>query len=133
MKSIRILVLFKTLIHEIKHTIHPNSVQTIRIDGKPVDDDTIKSILIFFFAYVIIIIFAVLIVSLDNFDFQTSLTAVIATISNIGPGLGDVGPVGNFADFSNISKIVFTMCMIVGRLEILPVLVLFSSSIWKKH
>lgn len=132
-KSIRILVLFKSLFQEIKHTIHPNSVQTVKIDGKALDSDTLKSILIFFFAYVIIIIFAVIIVSLDNFDFMTSFSAIIATVSNIGPGFELVGPMGNYADFSNLSKIVMTACMILGRLEVIPVLVLFAPSIWKRH
>jgi len=132
-KSIRILVMFKSLFHEIKHTIHPNSVQTVKVDGKALDSDTLKSILIFFFAYVIIIVFSVIIVSLDNFDFMTSFSAVIATISNIGPGFEFVGPMGSFADFSNLSKLVMTACMILGRLEVIPVLVLFAPSIWKKH
>lgn len=132
-KSIRVLVLFKALYHEIKHTIHPNSVQTIKVDGKSIDSETLKSILIFFFAYVIIILFSVIIVSLDNFDFMTTFSAIIATISNIGPGFELVGPMGNFADFSNLSKIVMSICMILGRLEVIPVLVIFSPSIWKKH
>lgn len=132
-KSVRILVLFKTLYYEIKHTIHPKSVHKIKVDGKSLDDDTLKSILIFFFVYVLIIIFSLIIVSLDNFDFMTSFSAVIATISNIGPGFEAVGPMGNFADFSILSKIVFIANMILGRLEVLPVIVLFSPSIWKKH
>lgn len=132
-KSIRILVLFKSLLNEISRTIHPNSVKAIKVDGKSIDTDTLKSILIFFFAYVMIIIFAVIIVSLDNFDFMTSFSAVIATVSNIGPGFQVVGPMGNFADFSNLSKIVMTFCMIVGRLEVIPVLVLFAPSIWRRH
>ncbi len=132
-KSVRILVLFKTLYYEIKHTIHPKSVHKIKVDGKSLDDDTLKSILIFFFVYVLIIIFSLIIVSLDNFDFMTSFSAVIATISNIGPGFEAVGPMGNFADFSVLSKIVFIANMILGRLEVLPVIVLFSPSIWKKH
>lgn len=132
-KSIRVLVLFKSLLNEIKKTIHPNSVKAIKVDGKSIDNDTLKSILIFFFAYVMIIIFAVIIVSLDNFDFMTTFSAVMATISNIGPGFGIVGPVGSFADFSNLSKIVMTFCMIVGRLEVIPVLVLFTPSIWRRH
>lgn len=132
-KSIRVLVLFKALYHEIKHTIHPNSVQTIKVDGKTIDAETLKSILIFFFAYVIIILFSVIIVSLDNFDFMTSFSAVMATISNIGPGFEIVGPMGNFADFSNLSKIVMSVCMILGRLEVIPVLVILAPSIWKKH
>lgn len=132
-KSIRVLVLFKSLLNEIKKTIHPNSVKAIKVDGKSIDNDTLKSILIFFYAYVMIIIFAVIIVSLDNFDFMTTFSAVMATISNIGPGFGIVGPVGSFADFSNLSKIVMTFCMIVGRLEVIPVLVLFTPSIWRRH
>jgi len=132
-KSIRILVLFKAFIYEIRRTIHPNSVKTVKVDGKSLDDGNLKSIMIFFFAYVAIIIIAVIIVSLDNFDFMTTFSAVIATISNIGPGFEAVGPMGNFADFSNLSKITMTACMIIGRLEILPVIVLFSPSIWKKQ
>ncbi|MGD9569324.1 MAG: TrkH family potassium uptake protein [Sedimentibacter sp.] len=132
-KSIRILVLFKSLFYEIKRTIHPNSVQTIKVDGKSIDSDTLKSILIFFFAYVIIILFAVILVSLDNFDFMTTFSSVMATISNIGPGFELVGPMGNYADFSNLSKIVLTACMILGRLEVIPVIVLFAPSIRKKN
>lgn len=132
-KSIRVLVLFKALFHEIKHIIHPNSVQTVKVDGKSIDSDTLKGILIFFFAYIIIIIFSVMIVSLDNFDFATSFSAVLATISNIGPGLEVVGPMGSFYQFSNLSKIILSACMIIGRLEVLPVLVLFSPTIWRKH
>lgn len=132
-KSIRVLVLIKSLFYEIKHIIHPNSVLTIKVDGKSVDNDTLKSILIFFFAYIFIIIFSVIVVSLDNFDFASSFSAVLATISNIGPGLEVVGPMGNYADFSNLSKIIFSACMIIGRLEVLPVLILFSPSIWKRH
>lgn len=132
-KSIRVLVLFKSIIYEIKHTIHPNSVQSIKVDNRSIDNDTLKSILIFFFSYVIIIIIAVILVSLDNFDFMTSFSAVIATVSNIGPGFSLVGPMGNFADFSNFSKIVLSACMILGRLEVIPVLILFSPINWKKH
>jgi trk system potassium uptake protein TrkH len=132
-KSIRVLVLFKSVAQEIKHTIHPNSIQTVKVDGKPLDNDTLKSILIFFTSYVIIVICSVIIVSLDNFDFMTSFSAIIATLSNIGPGFEHIGPMGNFADFSNLSKIVMTFCMIIGRLEVIPVLVLFSPSIWRKQ
>ncbi len=132
-KSIRVLVLFKSIFYEIKHTIHPSSVQAIKIDNKSIDNDTLKSILIFFFSYVFIIIIAVILVSLDNFDFMTSFSAVLATVSNIGPGFSLVGPMGNYADFSNFSKIVLSACMIFGRLEIIPVVILLSPSNWKRH
>ncbi|MDW5300471.1 MAG: TrkH family potassium uptake protein [Sedimentibacter sp.] len=132
-KFIRILVLAKSIIYEIRHTIHPTSIQTVKVDGKSLDNDTLKSIMIFFFAYVAIIIVAVLIVSLDNFDFMTTFSAVLATISNIGPGFEVVGPMGNYADFSILSKFTMTACMIIGRLEVIPVITLFAPSVWKKH
>lgn len=132
-KSIRILVLFKSLFYEIKHTIHPKSVQKIKVDNKSIDEDTLKSIMIFFVAYIVIIIFSVIIVALDNFDFMTSFSAVIATVSNIGPGFEVVGPMGNFADFSILSKITLISNMILGRLEIIPVIVLFSPVVWKRN
>lgn len=132
-KFIRILVLIKTVAFEIGKTIHPNSIKTIKVNGKSMDLSILSSIMIFFFAYVAIIITSVIIVSLDNFDFMTTFSAVIATISNIGPGFEVVGPMGNYADFSNLSKIVLTFNMIVGRLEIIPIIVLFSPSIYKNQ
>lgn len=132
-KSIRILVLIKSVYYEIKRNIHPKSIQRIKIDSKSIDDDTLKSIMIFFTAYVSIVIVSVIIVSLDNFDFMTSFSAVIATISNIGPGFEVVGPMGNYADFSILSKLVLLSDMILGRLEIIPVIMLFSPEIWRKH
>jgi len=132
-KFVRILVLAKSVVYEIGHTIHPNSIRTVKIDGKSLDNDTLKSIMIFFFSYVAIIIIAILIVSLDNFDFMTTFSSVLATISNIGPGFELVGPMGNYADFSVLSKLTMTACMIIGRLEVIPVITLLSPSIWKKH
>ena len=81
----------------------------------------------------IIYAFAFLIISLDNFDFTTTFTAVAATLSNIGPGFSLVGPMGNFSIFSPLSKIVLTFAMIVGRLEIFPMLILFMPSTWRRH
>lgn len=132
-KSIRVLVLIRSILYEIKHTIHPSSVQTIKIDNKSIDNDTLKSILIFFVSYIMIIIVAVILVSFDDFDFMTTFSAVIATVSNIGPGFSLVGPMGNFADFSNLSKIVLSACMILGRLEVIPVLIMLSPANWKKN
>lgn len=132
-KSIRVLVLFKSLLYEIKHTIHPKSVQRIKVDGKSLDDDVLKSIMIFFLSYIVIIIFSVIIVALDNFDFMTTFSAVIANISNIGPGFEVVGPMGNYSSFSVLSKFVLIADMIIGRLEIIPVIILLSPEIWKKN
>lgn len=132
-KSIRILVLFKSFFYEIKHTIHPKSIQKIKVDGKSLDDGVLRSIMIFFFAYIMVIVFSVIIVSLDNFDFMTTFSAVLATVSNIGPGFEIVGPMGSYADFSILSKITLISNMILGRLEIIPVIILFSPEIWKKN
>ena len=132
-KFIRVLLLFKAVAYEIRRTVHPNSIGTIKVDGRKVDISVMSSIMIFFFAYVATMIVAILIVSLDNFDFMTTFSAVLATISNIGPGFEIVGPMGNYADFSVLSKIVLTCCMIIGRLEVMPIFVLMSPSIWKKR
>lgn len=132
-KFIRILLLFKAVTYEVRRTVHPNSIGTIKVDGRKVDISVMTSIMIFFFAYVATMIVAILIVSLDNFDFSTTFSAVLATISNIGPGFEVVGPMGNFSEFSVLSKIVLTCCMIIGRLELMPIFVLMSPSIWKKR
>ena len=82
--------------------------------------------------YFVISIIAIIIIAFDNFDFTTTVTSVIATMSNIGPGLEMVGPTGNFSAFSDLSKLVLSFCMLAGRLEIYPMLILFSSSLWRK-
>ena len=87
---------------------------------------------VFFVAYAFIFVLALLIISIDNFDFTTNFTSVVATLSNIGPGLSMVGPVRNFSIYSPLSKMVLTLTMIIGRLEIFPILVLFSRNTWKK-
>ena len=83
-------------------------------------------------SYVTIFMMALLIISIDNFNFTTNFTAVAATLNNIGPGLDLVGPTGNFSLFSDLSKYVLSMCMLIGRLEIFPMLLLFSPSTWRK-
>ena len=132
-KMIRLALLFKAMARQVKQAIRPRSVATIKIDGRPVDEVTISRVLVFFFGYLLIILVAMLIVSVDNFSFETNLTAVLSAVSNIGPGLGAVGPTGNFAGFSILSKWVLSICMLVGRLEIYPILMLFAPSIWRKN
>ena len=133
MKVIRIQLLYKTMVREIRRTVHPKSVNTIKLDGHAVDENVISGVLSFFFAYMFVLIVALLIISLDGFSFETNFTAVVATLSNIGPGLGVVGPSGNFSQFSNLSKIVLSMCMLIGRLEIFPILMLASPSAWRSY
>lgn len=132
MKCIRIILLFKIIKREITKIIHPRSVQTVKINGSAVDEEILSGIMAFFFIYIAIFAASTAVVSLDNKDMVSSTTAVLSAISNIGPGLGIVGPTGNFADFSIISKAVLSLCMIIGRLEIYPILLLLCPTSWKR-
>ncbi len=131
-KCARVLVLFKTIRREIRSIIHPRAVAVVKLDGETVPERTLSTIQIFFATYMFLIFAASLVVGLDNFSFGTTLTAVIACVSNIGPGLEAVGPMGNFSAFSPLSKLVLSFCMVLGRLEMFPMLVLFSRGAWKR-
>jgi len=131
-KVSRLIVLVKTIGHEISRCIHPRSIKIIKMDGKKVEDQVIKSINVYLISYLLIFAVSVIIVSLDNFDLITNFTAVAATFNNIGPGLGLAGPTGSFFMFSDLSKFVMMFDMIAGRLEIIPILVLFAPATWKK-
>lgn len=131
-KVSRILLLAKSARRSIAQTLRPNSVKLIHMDGDLVEDETVSGVRSFLVIYCLIAVFSVLIVSLDNFSFDTNFTAVMACLNNIGPGLGAVGPAGNFADLSLLSKLVLTINMLLGRLELYPIIILFSPSAWKK-
>ncbi|MCC8169249.1 MAG: TrkH family potassium uptake protein [Oscillospiraceae bacterium] len=131
-KIIRVMILVKSALRELKKTISPRSVVSIKSDGKALDKEAISGVGAYFIVYMLVMFFSILIVSLDNADFTTTVTSVIATLNNIGPGLGAVGPAGNFAGFSALSKLVLSVDMLAGRLELYPILILFTSSVWKK-
>ena len=131
-KVSRILILFKEIKLKIKKLIHPRAVDIVNMDGKKVTNDVRYNVMIYIILYCLICVVSILLITFDNFDFETNVTAVLTTLGNVGPGLGSiVGPVGNFSTFSNFSKIVLSLDMLIGRLEILPVIFLFSPSIWK--
>ena len=132
MKCCRILLLFRAIRREIHRIPNPRRVEVIKLDGKVVEENTLHSLLVFVGCYIGIILAGTLVVSLDNYSFATSFSAALTCVSNIGPGLDLVGPSGNFSTLSDLSKLVLSICMIVGRLEILPVLVLFSRTAWRK-
>ena len=132
-KTVRIVIMLKAIKREINKIIHPKRVNSVKIDGKTVDEDIIHGVFLFIGAYIIISLIAIFIISFDNFDVVTTVTSVITTMSNIGPGLEVVGPAGNFAAFSPLSKLVLSFCMLAGRLEIYPMLIMFSPSIWRKN
>lgn len=131
-KVSRLIILLKSFKKEIKKLMHPRSVTVIKLEGKPIDSSVSYNTIIYFMMYMVIMLFSLLLISVDNFDFTTNSTAVIACFNNIGPGLGAVGPVGSYGGFSAFSKIVLSFDMLFGRLEILPMLVLFTPKAWKK-
>ena len=132
MKCLRIMLLIKLVRREVNKIIHPRSINTVKIDGKAVDEEVLTGVMAFFFAFIFIFVVALLIVSLEGKDLISNFTAVTAAMGNIGPGLGIVGPMGNFSSYSALSKLVFSFCMIAGRLEIFPVLLLLAPTFWKK-
>jgi trk system potassium uptake protein TrkH len=132
MKCLRIILLMKVMRREVYKIIHPRSVYTVKINGKAVDEEVLTGVMAFFYAFIFIFVAALLLVSLEGKDMISNFTAVTATMGNIGPGLGIVGPMGNFSSYSVLSKAVFSFCMIVGRLEVFPVLLLFAPTFWKR-
>ncbi|MBE6800715.1 MAG: TrkH family potassium uptake protein [Ruminococcaceae bacterium] len=128
LKVSRVIILLKSARREFRRISHPRSVKIITFDGNRVSDDTIRNTFAYFFIYAMIFASSVLVVSLDNFDFTTTTTSVIATLNNIGPGLNMVGATGNYSEFSFLSKLVLIADMLLGRLEIFPLLFLFAPS-----
>ena len=131
-KVARVLLIFKSLRRNIRQVLHPKKVQIVRSNGAVVDEKVLDNTNAYLAAYVIIMIISVLLISLDGFSTTTNITAVIACFNNIGPGLEAVGPTCNYAGFSILSKLVLILDMLAGRLEIFPILVLFSRSTWRK-
>ena len=132
LKCMRVLLLFKVLRRNIRQLLNPQKVLVVRSNGKAVDEKVLSNTNAYLSAYVIIIVVSTLILSLDGFDLQTNLSAVLATFNNIGPGIGMVGPTCTFANYSVLSKLTMILAMLAGRLEIFPILVLFSRSTWTK-
>ena len=133
LKVSRVVIAFKTASREIQSLIHPRSIKVLKFEGKTVDQSIIKSLGAYLAGYFVIFFVSVLIVSLDNMDLETNFTAIAATFNNIGPGLAKAGPTCNFAFFSPLSKFVMMFDMLAGRLELFPMLVLFSPRTWRKE
>ena len=131
-KVSRILILFKSMAKELGCMIHPKQVKKVKIDSHRIEHDVVRSVNVYMVCYMLIFMLSILLVSFDNHDLITSFTAVTATINNIGPGLELVGPTSNFAFFSDPVKIVLIFDMLAGRLELFPMLLLFTPTTWKK-
>ena len=113
--------------------IRPNSVNVVKIDGEVLPKESVRATGQYICIYFILLIFSALLISVDGFSFETNITAAITSINNVGPGLDMIGPMGSFHDFSPFSKLVLSFTMLFGRLEIMPMLILFSPGAWKKR
>ena len=133
LKISRVLILLKSIIREIRQMLHPRSVNVVRLDDEVVPDETVHAANGYFAIYAALIIISTLVVSFDGYSMETNLVAAISTINNVGPLLGDVGPMGNFSGYSAFSKIAFSLNMLIGRLEIMLIMILFSPMTWKKR
>ncbi len=130
LKVSRIILLFKSSSHELQRVLHPRTVKKITFDGKAVDEQTVKGVGVYLALYIIIFASALFMVSFDGFAFDSNFSAVAACFNNVGPGFNDVFT--TYAGYSSVSKIVLSSAMLFGRLEIYPLLLLFSPTTWKK-
>ena len=132
-KVARVVILCKTSLADMRKMLHPNAVTTVRFEGKPLSERNIRGVHLFLTVYILIFTVSVLLLSLERFDLITTFTAVASCMNNIGPGLEMVGPMGNFSAFSPAAKLLLAFDMLVGRLEIFPMLLLCAPSIWKRR
>ena len=131
MKVSRFVILVKSVKREIKKIVHPNSVTNIRFEGTTVDEKVVKGVSNYFTVLLSIFVVGIIVISLNGFDFTTTISAVTTALNNDGPGFGNViGATGNFEVFSSFSKIVLCGLMLIGRLEVYPILILFSPKVW---
>ena len=131
MKLSRVLILWKSLVRELKRMVHPNHVSVITVDGQPVEERVVLSTGAYIMAYMAVLLTGALVVSWDNYGFQESFAASLTCISNVGPGLGILGPMENFSILSPLSKLVLSLEMLTGRLELMPMLALMTRGAWR--
>ena len=131
-KVSRLVLLVKAVRRDMRRILHSREVRPITLDGQRVGEETLSSVSVFFFAYIAILLLGTLVVSLDGVEFTAAFTASLTAISNVGPGLGALGPTCNFGFLSDFSKLVLTLTMLLGRLEIMPLLVLMMPSVWRR-
>ena len=131
LKITRVELLFKSMFHEIYTYIHPKSVKKIKSDGKTVPEETIRSIQIYFFIFMVIFSVSLLLISLEGRDFESNFVAVLTAINNMGPGMSQFGPIENFSSMTVLSKYVMMFDMLAGRLELFPMIILFNPRVLK--
>lgn len=130
-KTARVVLLGKAFVRDVRKLLRPRSVALIKMNDRTVEEDTVRSVHSYLTAYILIALISVLLISINNFSLETTVTSVVACMNNIGPGLDLVGPMGNYAAFSGFSKLVLSADMLIGRLEIFPMLMLLVPATWK--
>ena len=131
-KVSRLVILAKSMFKELQTMVHPRQVKKIKIDSQPIEHEVVRAVNVYMVAYLLIFVGSLTVISFDNHDLITNFSAVLATINNVGPGLALVGPMENFGFFSDTSKAVLIFDMLAGRLELFPMLLLFTPATWKK-
>ena len=126
------MLVLKNSFLELKRLVHPNAIIPVRLNQKSVSQTIIMNVLAFIVIYIIIFVFGVIVMSTQGLDLESAMGSVAATLSNIGPGIGSVGPAENFSEITVFGKWFLSLLMLVGRLELFTVIVLFSPSFWKK-
>ena len=133
LKVSRVMLLVKQIQKEIKRMLHPRSVSAVKLEGKAVDDDTLRSVSTYFATYILLNALAFILICADGFDFQTNITAAVSCVNNVGPGFGSIGPAFSYSGYSDFSTIVLTFAMLLGRLEIFPLLLAADPRLWLKR
>lgn len=133
LKVSRIIILFKNTFNYLKKLVHPNLVTNVHFEGAKLEEDVVKGVVNYFAVFVIVLFTCILLISIDGNSFTTNFSAALACLNNIGPGLELVGPLGNFSIFSGFSKIILSLAMLIGRLEIFPMLIIFSPRTWRNR
>ena len=130
-KTARVVLLGKSFVRDVRKLLRPRSVALIKMNDRTVEEDTVRGVHSYLTAYILIALISVLLISINNFSLETTVTSVVSCMNNIGPGLDLVGPMGNYAAFSGFSKLVLSADMLIGRLEIFPMLMLLVPATWK--
>ena len=132
LKLSRVMLLIRAAFADLRHMIWPRRVNRVQMEGQRVEAAGIRAVFSYFALYMLMLLLGTLLISFDGFDTATNFTAALTCLSNMGPGLGLIGPNGNFSIFSDFSKLLMSLLMLIGRLEIYPILVLFFPSVWRK-
>lgn len=131
-KVSRILILLKSVVKEIKVAAHPKSTHKSLLNGRTIEHETVRAVNVYMVSYIAIFVISLLLISFNNKDFTTNITGVITALNNVGPAFGEIGTAGYFGKFTDFSLLIFIFDMLAGRLEIFPLLILFSKYTWKK-